>query len=94
MTTAALDTLKPADIAVVKTMKSPPEVIKLVMAAVCVMMNVPPIRTEDPATGAKVLDYWTPSKRILGDIKFLDSLRQYDKDNIPEHIMQVSASGR
>lgn len=75
----------------VKTMKSPPEVIKLVMAAVCVMLNVPPIRKDDPVTGAKILDYWTPSKRILGDIKFLDSLRQYDKDNIPDPIMQVSA---
>ncbi|XP_014471742.1 PREDICTED: dynein heavy chain 12, axonemal [Dinoponera quadriceps] len=85
---AALDTLKPADIAVVKTMKSPPEVIKLVMAAVCVMLNVPPVRKDIPATGVKVLDYWTPSKRILGDMKFLESLRQYDKDNIPEAIMQ------
>lgn len=70
-------------------MKSPPEVIKLVLAAVCVMMNIPPIKTEDPITGAKILDYWTPSKRLLGDIKFLDSLRQYDKDNIPEHVIQV-----
>ncbi|XP_011704342.1 PREDICTED: dynein heavy chain 7, axonemal-like, partial [Wasmannia auropunctata] len=86
--TAALNTLKPADIAVVKTMKSPPEVIKLVMAAVCVMLNVPAIKTEDPTTGAKILDYWTPSKRVLGDIKFLESLRQYDKDNISEHVIQ------
>ncbi|XP_019696725.1 dynein heavy chain 7, axonemal [Harpegnathos saltator] len=86
--TAALDTLKPADIAVVKTMKSPPEVIKLVMAAVCVMLNVPPVKKEDPATGVKILDYWTPSKRILGDIKFLDSLKLYDKDNIPDSIIQ------
>lgn len=75
----------------VKTMKSPPEVIKLVLAAVCVMLNIPPVRKEDLATGTKVLDYWTPSKRMLGDIKFLDSLRLYDKDNIPEPIMQVSA---
>lgn len=88
-TIAALNTLKPADIAVIKTMKSPPEVIKLVMAAVCVMMNVAPIKTEDPITGSKILDYWPPSKRLLGDIRFLDSLRQYDKDNIPEYIMQV-----
>lgn len=70
-------------------MKSPPEVIKLVMAAVCVMMNVAPIKSEDPITGGKIFDYWTPSKKLLGDIKFLDSLRQYDKDNIPEYIIQV-----
>ncbi|KAG7205246.1 hypothetical protein KM043_018326 [Ampulex compressa] len=85
---AALNTLKPADIAVVKTMKSPPEAVKLVMAAVCVMMNIPPTKVEDPTAGGKVLDYWGPSKRLLGDMKFLDTLRQYDKDNIPAHIMQ------
>nr|XP_050853938.1 dynein axonemal heavy chain 12-like isoform X4 [Vespula vulgaris] len=84
---AALNTLKPADISVVKTMKSPPEGVKLVMAAVCVMMSIPPIKIEDPGTGHRVYDYWTPSKRLLGDMRFLDTLRQYDKDNIPAHIM-------
>lgn len=87
--TAALNTLKPADISVVKTMKSPPEGVKLVMAAVCVMMSIPPIKIEDPGTGRKVFDYWTPSKRLLGDMKFLDTLRQYDKDNIPIQIIDV-----
>ena len=24
-------------------------------------------------------DYWGPSKRVLGDMKFLESLRSYDK---------------
>lgn len=34
---AALNTLTPADIAVVKTMKSPPKGIKLVMEAICIL---------------------------------------------------------
>ncbi|XP_015437708.1 PREDICTED: dynein heavy chain 7, axonemal-like [Dufourea novaeangliae] len=58
------------------------------MAAVCVMLDIPPARIEDPATGKKVIDYWGPSKRLLGDIRFLENLRQYDKDNIPARIMQ------
>lgn len=70
-------------------MRSPPAGVKLVMAAVCVMLDIPPVRIEDPATGKKVLDYWTPSKRLLGEMKFLEYLRQYDKDNIPVHVMQV-----
>ncbi|XP_076756861.1 dynein heavy chain at 62B [Xylocopa sonorina] len=85
---AALDTLKPADIAVVRTMRSPPAGVRLVMAAVCVMLSIPPIKIEDPATGKKVSDYWGPSKRLLGDMRFLETLRQYDKDNIPPHIIQ------
>lgn len=86
---AALDTLKPADIAVVRTMRSPPAGVRLVMAAVCVMLGIPPLRVEDPVTGKKENDYWTPSKRLLGDMRFLETLRQYDKDNIPAHIMNV-----
>lgn len=86
---AALNILKPADITLVKSMKNPPEGVKLVMAAVCVMMDVPPDRVNDPSTGRKILDYWKPSTRILSDLKFLDYLREYDKDNIPVAIMQV-----
>lgn len=37
---AALNTLTPADIAVVKTMKNPPKGIKLVMEAVCILKVV------------------------------------------------------
>ncbi|XP_076648749.1 dynein heavy chain at 62B [Halictus rubicundus] len=85
---AALNTLKPADITVVRTMRSPPAGVRLVMAAVCVMLDIPPARIEDPATGKKVVDYWGPSKRLLGDFRFLETLRQYDKDNIPPRIMQ------
>lgn len=28
-------------------------------------------------------DYWGPSKKLLGDMKFLESLKAFDKDNIP-----------
>jgi dynein heavy chain len=29
------------------------------------------------------MDFWGPSKKLLGDMKFLQSLKDYDKDNIP-----------
>lgn len=46
---------QPADIAVVKTMKNPPDGIKLVMAAICVMRDIKPDKVNDPAgTGKKV----------------------------------------
>ena len=46
---AALNTLKPSDITIVKTMKSPPAGVKLVMAAVCVMRDIKPDKINDPA---------------------------------------------
>ena len=40
------------------------------------------------AAGKKIEDYWGPSKRMLGDMKFLDSLVNFDKDNIPAAYMK------
>ncbi|GFQ90622.1 dynein heavy chain 7, axonemal [Trichonephila clavata] len=84
----ALDTLKPSDITLVKSMKNPPNAVKVVLAAVCIMQNMKPDRVTDPATGRKVNDYWGPSKKLLGDMGFLQSLREYDKDNIDPAIME------
>ncbi|XP_021265333.1 dynein heavy chain 12, axonemal [Numida meleagris] len=85
----ALDTLKPSDISIVKSMKNPPSGVKLVMAAVCVMKDIKPEKIPDPSgTGVKILDYWGPSKKLLGDMNFLRDLKEYDKDNIPAAIMQ------
>ncbi|KAH0539600.1 hypothetical protein KQX54_006018 [Cotesia glomerata] len=86
---AALNTLKPTDITLVKAMKNPPDTVKLVMAAVCVMLGVPAERVIDPVTGRKSMDFWGPSKRVLGDMNFLQNLKDYDKDNIPPSLMQV-----
>nr|KAG5708500.1 hypothetical protein BaRGS_026227 [Batillaria attramentaria] len=85
---AALNTLKPADITIVKSMKSPPSGVKLVMAAVCVMKDIKPEKINDPdKPGQKIMDYWGPSKRLLGDMNFLGMLKEYDRDNIAPHIM-------
>lgn len=50
----SLNTLKPTDITVVKSMKNPPDTVKLVMAAICVMKSLPPDKVTDP-TGKKVI---------------------------------------
>ncbi|KAG1698535.1 Dynein heavy chain 7, axonemal [Nymphon striatum] len=85
---SALDTLKPSDISVVKSMKSPPNAVKLVMAAICVMIDMKPDRINDPSgSGMMINDYWGPSKRLLSDMSFLEKLKNYDKDNIPVHII-------
>ena len=65
-----------------KTMKSPPAGVKIVMEAVCILKAVKPDRIPDPSgSGKKIEDYWGPSKKLLGDFKFLQSLREYDKVN-------------
>jgi len=58
------------------------------MAGVCVIKGINPDRINDPTTGKKILDYWGPSKRLLGDMNFLQSLKDFDKDNINPEIMK------
>nr|WAW84833.1 axonemal dynein heavy chain reconstructed 1 [Halisarca dujardinii] len=79
---SALNTLKPSDISIVKAMKNPPDGVKLCLEAVCIMKAIKPDRKPDPGSGKMVEDYWGPSLKLLGDLKFLDSLKTYDKDNI------------
>ena len=44
----------------------------------------------DPDNKGKLIDdYWAPGQKMMGDIKFLDTLRAYDKDNIPKAIMKT-----
>lgn len=46
---AALDTLNPADISLVKSMQNPPGPVKLVMESICVMKGLKPERKPDPS---------------------------------------------
>ncbi|MGH0135647.1 UNVERIFIED_CONTAM: hypothetical protein FKN15_057952 [Acipenser sinensis] len=81
---SALDTLKPADITVVKSMQNPPGLVKLVMESICIMKGIKPERKPDPGGSGKMIeDFWGPSKKLLSDMKFLDNLKAFDKDNIP-----------
>ncbi|XP_075991785.1 dynein heavy chain at 36C [Anticarsia gemmatalis] len=85
---AALDTLTPQDITFIKTMKSPPRGIKLVMEAICILKEAKPDKIPNPSGVGTIEDYWGPSKKLLNDIKFLESLQNYDKDNIPPPVMK------
>lgn len=40
-----------------------------------------------PVDGKMVEDYWPAAKKLLGDMKFLETLKEYDKDNIPAATM-------
>lgn len=85
---AALQTLTPQDITIVKTMKSPPIGVKVVMEGICIMKDVKPEKVPNPTGVGLVEDYWPASKKVLTDMKFLDSLLHFDKDNIPSRVIQ------
>ena len=66
-------------------MQRPPEGVKLVMEAVCIMKGLKPKRIDGDKPGKKVDDYWEPGKAMLADPqKFLESLLNFDRDNMAE----------
>ena len=74
---AALDAIKPTEISEVKAMANPPGGVRLVMQAVLVMLEEKPDRVVDPNDlTKKITDWWGPSKRILGDQRFIQRLKE------------------
>jgi len=73
-----------------KSYNSPPYPIKLALEASCIMLGIPPKYIERPVDktskkAKKIPDYWEKSKKLLNDYKkYISSLENYDKDNIPE----------
>jgi dynein heavy chain len=59
---------------------------RFVLEAICVMKGIKAERKN--IDGKMVEDFWGPSLKMLGDMKFLESLKNYDKDNIPPSIMK------
>ncbi|GAX74205.1 hypothetical protein CEUSTIGMA_g1654.t1 [Chlamydomonas eustigma] len=85
---AALDTIKPADIKLVQSFKSPPATIKVVMEAVCVLLDVKAARVKDPGGSGKMIeDYWPSATKVLADPNFVKTLKDYDKDNVKPAII-------
>ncbi len=60
-------------------MKAPPNGIRLVMEAICVLREIKPEKINDQATGKKTEDYWKSAQKLLGEMKFLESLTTYNK---------------
>ena len=60
----------------------------MVMEAICVMKGIKAERKVD-ANGRPFEDYWAASMKMLGDMKFLENLKAYDKDNIPPARMKI-----
>eukprot|EP01028_Stygiella_incarcerata_P004265 TRINITY_DN1920_c0_g2_i1.p1 TRINITY_DN1920_c0_g2~~TRINITY_DN1920_c0_g2_i1.p1 ORF type:complete len:4143 (+),score=1128.32 TRINITY_DN1920_c0_g2_i1:148-12576(+) len=84
----ALRTITTKDIAEMKVMKNPPDGVRLVMEAVCILNARAPVKKE-VGIGKKIDDYWPTAKKFMSEMNFLKVLLGYDKDNIPEKIIEA-----
>jgi dynein heavy chain len=86
----ALNTINDKDIDAVRKLSKPPATVKLVAEGVCVMLGEKPVKIPDPDDSSKkIMDYWAPSQKMMGDKGFIPRLKEYDKDNISPKIMKT-----
>ena len=86
----ALDTIKKQDIDLVKAMGKPPAGVQLAMKAVLTMLEIKADKKPDPDTpGKKIDDWWGPAVRELSKGTLLQTLKAYDKDNIPAKVIGI-----
>jgi len=69
----ALEKLKKQEISEIKSMSNPPAGVQKTMEAVCILL------------GAK--EDWETAKKVLANVNFLKTLRDYDKDNIEQKVI-------
>ncbi|XP_035908675.1 dynein heavy chain 2, axonemal-like [Anopheles stephensi] len=72
---AALDSLNKKDMNEIKSYSRPPTRVELVMEAVMILLGKEPT--------------WAESKRQLGEQKFLDTLKGFDRNNITERTLKT-----
>lgn len=80
--TELLQQLNRNDIIEVRHFQRPPEGVKIVMEAVCIMLGEKPKKIVDPASGKKTDDYWEASKAVLGDPNFMKRLLEFNRDSM------------
>lgn len=84
----ALRVLKKSDLDELKSMKVPTQGVIITCEALCIMMGIAPKKVGEAGT-AKKLDYWEPAKKqLFNDSNLFLKLQKYDKDNIPESIIE------
>jgi dynein heavy chain, axonemal len=77
---SSLDTLTSEDIAFLKSIKNPPPSLHQVIQAVCTLLLIPTTDNNDTYD-------WPTCKKMMSDKSFLSRLINYDKDNIPNGVM-------
>merc|ERR1712190_483030 len=82
--------LNKRDICEVRTLISPPALVKLALQALCIMFEIPPCKISDPSVpGRKIDDYWQASRRTINEPPgILQRMLNYEKDSIPEKIIR------
>ena len=79
-----------SDLSAIRGLKNPPISLKLNFEMICLIKGVRPDRIADPSNPGKVTDdYWSQSKKLLADPKFLEGLGSLDLENAPSKSLKI-----
>lgn len=84
----ALDTITAQDITNVRAIRNPSPALRLLLEGVAILKEVKPDKVAGPGGQGQVEDYAKPIQKMLAGAGFLDSLKSFDKDNIPPKLIQ------
>ena len=84
----ALKCITKGEIAQLKKYATPPDDVKTVMEAVCILFDIAPDRKLDPNTQKVTYEYWGQTQKMLANERFLKNLIEYDKNSIPEKMIK------
>ena len=85
----ALKVLSPADLTELKAMKQPPQPVKNVMRALCLILYPNPSEKMKAPDGLRfVTDWWAASLKVLGQQGLLQTLLNFDKENMDEKVVK------
>ncbi|CEF67457.1 Dynein heavy chain at 62B [Strongyloides ratti] len=83
----ALQCIDQKDISMLKAMRYPPSGVRLCMEAICILLEEEPAKIHEPGKKAK-LDYWVTAQKLLSDMRFLQRIKNFDKDKIPLKVIR------
>lgn len=80
---SALKVLDKKQIDLLKTMKKPPNVIRVVMKALCLLIYPKPTETfKNQETMKNEVDWWAASMKVLNNSKLLDELIEFNVETV------------
>lgn len=84
---AALDKINPQEINTLKKMGKPPNLVRRVLDTVLVLRNKPLLKVD--YEGEHLAPSWDKSLRMMGEMGFLQSLADFEKDGITDETCEL-----
>ena len=77
-----LKNIKQNDVTLMKAVGVPNAHLRMVMSAVCILLNVEPQKKMNQETLKNDLDYWKPTQKLMNTAGFFEKLTCFDSKSI------------